>query len=278
MKVMHPLHGKVVLITGGSSGIGQATARRLAGCGARVALAARTAAALDGVVQELVSQGAEALAVRADVTDREQCRQMVDRTVAHFGSLDVLICSAGLSMRCLFADSDLEAAEQVFRVNFLGTLFATYFALPHVRRTRGSLIAISSLTGLRGTPTYSVYGASKFAVEGLYDSLRLELAPDGVHVGVVAPGFVDTPLRERVLGPGGRLWAQAPPLPFRLWPVDKCVDRLVNLIVKRRRRALLPAFVRPLLALDGMMAGWLGDRILARQIKREDLQQGQLEE
>jgi NAD(P)-dependent dehydrogenase (short-subunit alcohol dehydrogenase family) len=202
---------------------------------------------------------------------------MVDRTVAHFGSLDVLICSAGLSMRCFFADTDLEAAERVLRINFLGTLYATYFALPHVRRTRGSLVAISSLTGFRGTPTYSIYGASKFAVQGLYDSLRLELAGEGVHVGVVAPGFVDTPLRERVLGPGGRLWAQAPPLPFRLWPVDKCVDRLINLIVRRRRREMLPAFVRPLLALDGMMGGWLGDRILMRQIRPEDMDQGELE-
>jgi short-subunit dehydrogenase len=120
-------------------------------------------------------------------------------------------------------------------------------------------VAISSLTGKRGTPSYAIYGASKFAVRGLYESLRLELAPDGVHVGVVSPGFVNTPLRERVLGPDGRPWAQPPPPPFRVWPVEKCVDRVVRLIVQRKPQALLPWFVGPLLALDDAVGGRLGD-------------------
>src|SRR5207248_6800797 len=98
--------------------------------------------------------------------------------------------------------------------------------------------------------SYGVYGASKFAIQGFYDSLRLELKPDGVHVGVVAPGFVDTPLRERVLRPDGQLWTHAPPPPFRIWPVEKCVDRIIRLLVKRRAQASLPWIMRPLLWLD----------------------------
>jgi NAD(P)-dependent dehydrogenase (short-subunit alcohol dehydrogenase family) len=268
---MHPLQGKVVLITGGSSGIGRAAALRLAGHGARVVLAARRAPPLEEAAREAAARGGSALAVPADVTDPEQCRAAVEAAVGRFGALDVLLCSAGVSMRAPFAGSDLAALERVVRVNFFGTLYATYFAVPHVQRSRGSLVAVSSLTGKRGTPSYAVYGASKFAVQGLYDSLRLELAPAGVHVGVVSPGFVDTPLRGHVLGPDGRPWDRPPPAPFRVWPLEKCVDRVVDLIVRRRAQALLPGFVGPLLLLDQALGGWLGDRYLASKFARQDL-------
>jgi NAD(P)-dependent dehydrogenase (short-subunit alcohol dehydrogenase family) len=261
---MRTLQDSVVLITGGSSGIGRAAAVRLAGHGARVAIAARTPEPLHQTVAELRALGAQALAVPADVADAEQCRRAVETTVEHFGRLDVLINSAGVSMRGAFADSDPAALERVLRTNFFGTLYCTFYALPHVRKTRGSLVALSSLVGKRGTPGYAVYGASKFAVQGLYQSLRVELAADGVHVGVVAPGFVDTPLRRRVLTPGGDVWAESPVIPFRVWPVERCVDCLMRLILKRQAEALLPGFLRPLLALDQAMGGWLGDRLLSR--------------
>jgi NAD(P)-dependent dehydrogenase (short-subunit alcohol dehydrogenase family) len=260
---MHPLHDKVVLITGGSSGIGRATALRLAGHGAHVSLAARNRAALDEATVEIGRIGPAALAVPADVTDSEQCRRAVDATVARFGKLDILICSAGLSLRSYFEGSSLEALERVMRVNFFGTLYATHFALPHIKRSRGSLVAISSLTGKRGIPSYAIYGASKFAVQGLYESLHLELARDGVHVGVVSPAFVDTPLRVNVVGGDGKPWEKPPPPPFRIWPVEKCVDRIVRLLVKRRREMLLPWFTGPLLALDRLLGSWIGNRLLA---------------
>jgi NAD(P)-dependent dehydrogenase (short-subunit alcohol dehydrogenase family) len=258
----HPLHDKVALITGGSSGIGRATALRLAGFGSKVVVAARNKAALEQVVGEVADHGAEALAVPTDVTDAEQCRRAVESAVGRFGRLDVLICSAGLSLRGYFAGSDLATLERVMHVNFFGTLYATHFALPHIKQTRGSLVALSSLTGLRGVPSYALYGASKFAIQGFYDSLRLELKPDGVHVGVVAPGFVDTPLRERVLAPDGRTWATPPPPPFRIWPVEKCVDRIIRLLIKRRAQANLPGFMGPLLWLDQIVARWIGNAIL----------------
>lgn len=260
---MQAFRDKVVLITGGSSGIGRASALRLAGHGARVAVAARNEQALAEVVGAADKLGAQALAVPTDVTDAEQCRRAVEATLARFGQLDILICSAGLSMRAYFEGSDLSAMERVMRVNFFGCLYATHFALPHIKRSRGSLVAISSLTGKRGIPSYSVYGASKFAIQGLYDSLRLELARDGVHVGVVSPGFVDTPLRDHVIGPDGKPWPEPPPPPFRIWPVDKCVDRIVQLIARRRKQALLPWFIGPLLAVDQLLGEHIGDRILA---------------
>src|SRR5262245_23895059 len=126
---MHPLQHKVVLITGASSGIGRGTALRLAGHGARVALAARGVKALDEVADIVRDSASEALVVPTDVTDAEQCRRAVAATVGRFGCLDILLCSAGVSMRAYFAQSDLAAMEQVMRVNFFGTLSMTYFAL-----------------------------------------------------------------------------------------------------------------------------------------------------
>jgi len=262
---MTSLHGKVALVTGASSGLGRATALRLAREGAHVALAARTQPALEEIAGEIRALGKGALVVPTDVTRAEECRQAVAQTVEGLGKLDILLCSAGLSMRCYFEDASLDAMERVMRVNFFGTLYATHFALPHVKKNHGSLVAISSLTGKRGIPSYAHYGASKFAIQGLYEALQVELRRDNVHVGIVSPAFVDTPLRTNVLGPDGRPWPEAPRPPFRVWPVDRCVDCIIGLIVHRRREILLPRFAGPLIGMDRLLGRSLGDRLLRRK-------------
>ncbi|MBX9681039.1 MAG: SDR family oxidoreductase [Gemmataceae bacterium] len=266
---MSALHGKVVLITGGSSGIGRATGERLASMGCHVALLGRNREALDDAVRAVETHGVQGLATPADVTDSEQVKAAVDATVAKFGRLDILVCSAGLSMRAYFERSKLDACEQVMRVNFFGSMYATWHAIPHVKKTHGSLVAVSSLTGKRGIPSYALYGASKFAVTGLYEALRVELRRDKVHVGVVSPAFVDTPLRTNVLGPDGKPWETPPAPPFRVWPVRKCVDRIIRLIVGRKREALLPGFAGMLLGFDKLTNGFVGDRMLARRFPPE---------
>jgi NAD(P)-dependent dehydrogenase (short-subunit alcohol dehydrogenase family) len=267
---MPNLEGKVVLITGGSSGIGKAVALRLAARNCKLVLAARQEAPLREAADEVKAAGASAMAVPADVSAVDQCQKLIQAAVETFGRLDVLICSAGISMRSYFAASDLAAMERVFKVNFFGTLYATYFAIPHVEKSRGSLVAISSLTGRRGIPSYGIYGASKFAIEGLYESLRLELGRKGVHVGVVSPGFLDTPLRERVLGPDGKIWPDPPPPPFRIWPVEKCANRVMRLLERRQARALVPWFTGPLLTLDQALGGRIGDWILGQRFPPEN--------
>ncbi len=267
---MKSLAGKVILITGASSGLGQATALRLAGLGANVALAARTRSALEETARSARSLGAQALVVPTDVTVPAECQHAVEETVSRLGKLDILLCSAGLSMRGFFEDCDLVAMERVMRVNFHGTLYATHYALPHVKKTRGSLVAISSLTGKRGIPSYALYGASKFAIQGLYEALQVELHAHGIHVGIVSPAFVETPLRVNVLGPDGKPYADPPAPPFRVWPLDKCVERIVRLITRRQREVLLPWFAGPLVGIDRMFGRRLGDRLLRRKFRRAD--------
>ena len=258
------MRDKVAFVTGGSSGIGRATAERLGRMGCKVAVAARNRQALDEVRDAIVAAGGTAIALEVDVTDSTQVAKAIADTVETFGGLDIVVASAGLSLRAYFENTTLEAMERVMRVNFFGTLYASHFALPHLIRSKGSLVALSSLAGKRGIPSYALYGASKSAIQGLYESLRLEVARHGVHVGVVAPAFVATPLRSNVLAADGKPWPEPPPPPFRIWPVEKCVDRIVRLIQRRQREALIPWFAGPLLRVDGMLGQRIGDRILTR--------------
>ncbi|MBI3407757.1 MAG: SDR family oxidoreductase [Planctomycetes bacterium] len=262
---MPSLRDKVVLITGASSGIGRATALRLARMGARLGLASRSAQALDDLAKEITTPGGHAVALTTDVTDPEQCRRAVMETVARFGRLDIVVCSAGLSLRANFEDTTLETLDRVMRVNFFGTLYMTHYALPHVKKSKGSLVAISSATGKRGVPSYALYGASKFAIQGLYEALHVELARDGVHVGIVSPAFIDTPLRNNVLGGDGKPWPKPPEPPFLIWPVEKCVDRIIRLIQRRRREAVFPWYVEPIFLLDRMLGCRFGNRLLTRK-------------
>ena len=266
---MNVFQDKIVLITGASSGIGRETALQLAKQGARLALASRKRDTLEELARE-IRKHSEPLVVPTDVTAAEQCRHMVETTVNHFGKLDALINSAGLSMRGWFEDSQIPALEKVMQVNFFGTMYATHYAIPHIKESRGSLVAISSLTGKRGIPSYAMYGATKFAIQGLYEAIRIELAAAGVHVGIVSPGFVATPLRDNVLKPDGTVWEEPPKPPFRIRPVEQCARLVVHLLKHRRKEALLPWFIGPLLTIDNMVGGWLGDRWLGRHFQEPD--------
>jgi NAD(P)-dependent dehydrogenase (short-subunit alcohol dehydrogenase family) len=261
------LGGKVVLITGGSSGIGRAAALRFAKLGARVAIAARTAGALEAVAEEVRALGAEVLTLPVDVGDASQCHGMVTATVRRFGQLDVLINSAGISLRGPFEPTTPETTERVFRVNVLGTIYATQAAIPEVRKTCGSLIALSSLAGKRGAPSYAIYGASKFAICGLYEAIRIELADDRIHVGVVSPGFVDTPLRQNQLGPDGQPYAEPQKVPFEVWPPDRVVECILYLLRTRKAEVYLPWFVRYYIALDTFTHQVFSDRILRQRFR-----------
>ena len=166
----------VVVVTGASAGIGAELARQLAAGGARLALAARDAARLEEVAAECRARGGRALAVPTDVGEEAQCAALVERAVAEYGRLDTLVNNAGISMWARFDEiTDLSIFERVMRVNYLGSVYCTHHALPHLKRSRGRIVGVSSLTGKTGVPTRSGYAASKHAMAGFFDSLRIEL-------------------------------------------------------------------------------------------------------
>lgn len=206
----HFLENKVVIITGASSGIGMACARVMALKGACVVLAARRIDRLNALREEILHSGRRALAIQTDVTREEDCRKLVETTVREFGRIDVLINNAGVSMRAMFADLHLDVMRKVMDVNFWGTVYCTRFALPHLLASKGSLVAVSSIAGFKGLPARTGYSASKFAMNGLMETIRIEYLRSGLHVMVVAPSFTQSEIREHALLFDGSMQGNSP--------------------------------------------------------------------
>ena len=199
------LRDLIVLITGASSGIGAELARQFADHGCRVALAARDVGRLEAVAAECRERGATAFVVAGDVSRESDCGSIVARTVEHFGRLDILVNNAGIGSSGRFDEiTDLSIFDTLMRVNYLGSVWCTAHALPHLTRTNGRIVAISSLTGLTGVPKRTAYAATKHAMAGFFDSLRVELADSGVSVTVIYPGFVFSEINTHALSPDGR--------------------------------------------------------------------------
>jgi len=257
-----------VLLTGASQGIGRALALALAARNARVALVARTKAKLEEVATECRAIGGDVEVVVADVTEPAQCERGVEQTLERFSRIDALINNAGISVVARFAAlRDLALAERAMRVNYFGALYCTRAALPHLVESRGRIVAVASLTGKAGVPLRSVYAASKHAMVGFFDSLRIELRASGVSVTVAYPDFVQTEVRERVFGPGGERLAVQPPPGARFMTADECARRILAAAWARKRDVVLSARGRLGRWLQ-LLAPALVDRIAERAMTR----------
>jgi short-subunit dehydrogenase len=260
--------GKIVVVTGASAGIGRAVCLELAPQRPRLVLAARDEARLHAVAEECRALGAEALAAPTDVTVPEQCRTLVERTLARFQALDVLVNNAGLSMWARFDEvQDLSVFEGLMRVNYLGSVYPTHFALPELKRRRGQIVCVASLAGLTGVPTRTGYAASKHAMIGFFDSLRVELRGSGVSVTVVAPDFVVSEIHRRSLGPDGQPLGQTPMQESKIMTTEACARMIVRAMSGRRRLVVG--------SLRGRVGRWarlfspaLIDRIAERAVRR----------
>ena len=234
--------GKVVLVTGASSGIGAELARQFATAGARVALAARDLDRLNAVAAECRAAGGDAFVVRVDLAVEAECRQMVERTVAHYGKLDILVNNAGLRFHGRFDEiTDLSIFETIMRVNFFAAVWCTSFALPHLKKTRGQIVVISSLQGLVGVPNRSAYSASKHALTGFFDALRVELQESGVSITSIHPSFVYSEQHSRVLSPDGTpMGERAYKRPASdAMSAEECVRITLRAVAKRERMVLM---------------------------------------
>ena len=260
---------RVILVTGASSGIGAELARQFAAAGARVALAARDGQRLEQVAAECRALGGHAAVVPGDVGVEADCRSIVERTVAHFGRLDILVNNAGLGASGRFEDiTDLTVFDTLMRVNYLGSVWCTAHALPHLKASRGQIVAISSLTGLAGVPKRTAYAATKHAMAGFFDSLRIELEGTGVDVTVVYPGFVFSEINQRALAPDGSVFGDRGYVrkAGETMPTETC-GRLILRATARRDRDLVMTWRGKLGRILKLISPRLVDRIAKQAIE-----------
>ena len=264
---MQSFAGKTVLITGASEGIGRALALTLAEERAELALMARDAVRLAEVVQACVARGAAAVAMRGDVARREDCAAVVAQTVARYGALDALVNNAGFSMWARFdAVSDFSVYERLLAVNYLGAVYMTAAALPHLKARRGLIVAVASLAGLTGVPERTGYSASKHAMIGFFESLRIELQRSGVDVSIVAPDFVVSQIHRRAIGPDGRPLGETPMQEQHIMSAERCAQ-LIAAAMRRRRRLLITSMRGRLLRFARPLLPQVVDRLSARAIR-----------
>ena len=261
--------GRSVLITGASEGIGRALALELARKGARLSLVARNAGRIEEAAEEARKLGGQALAIAADVTDPAAAARMVAATIEAFGGLDVLVLNAGGSMWAPFeAMPDPEAAaRQLMELNFFACLRIAQEALPHLRASKGLLVPVASVAGYAGIPTRTLYAASKHALVGFFESLRVELLGSGVDVTMVAPDFVVTELHARAMGADGQAIGHGKLDPRKVMTAEACARLMVRAMEKRQRLLVTSArghFGRWL----QLLAPGLVDRIAARAVAR----------
>lgn len=233
---------KTIVVTGASSGIGKALALRLADEGAWLALAARHAQRLETLAIECQQRGGKAVAIPTDVADEPQCRTLIQRTKETYGHIAMVINNAGMDVVSKLEDlPDLHLFKQVMDVNFYGTVYCTYYALPYLKETRGRIVNVSSLGGVLAIPFNTSYVASKFAINGFSDSLRMELTKSGVSVTVICPYWVVTEFHERYLdkdgqpkGPAGRaIYTE------KMMTADQCAQIVLKAARQRKREVLL---------------------------------------
>lgn len=228
--------GKTVIVTGASSGIGEALARRFSALGANVVAGARSLEKLETLVRELPSGG---IAVQCDVSKEEDCKRLIDRAVETFGRIDVLVNNAGISMRALFDDVDLDVLRRLMDTNFWGSVYCTKYALPYIQTSQGSIVGISSVAGFHGLPGRTGYSASKYAMHGLLETVRIENLKKGVHVLIVAPGFTASNVRFAALTADGLQQGASPREEGKMMTADEAAKRIIKAITRRKRTLLM---------------------------------------
>lgn len=258
----------VTVVTGASAGIGLELARQLSVEGAALVLAAREPALLESAAAQCRALGARAIAVPTDVGRQDDCRRLIASAVEEFGRIDTLVNNAGISMHARFDElHDIDVAETITRINYLGAVWCTWYALPHLKKTRGRIVGVSSLTGKNGVPTRTLYAGTKHAMAGFFDSLRIELRNHGVSVTMIYPGFVATDIAERAFGPGGRPLGTRPVQKSKVMAVEECARRIVSAAGARRREIVMTRMGRLGMVVKAV-APAIVDSVAERSIRR----------
>ena len=259
---------KVVIITGASSGIGYALVYEFAARGAKIVMGARTAEKLEQIAADLEEKGVQAIYEAADVTKEEDCKRLIAAAVNRYNRIDVLICNAGISMRALFDDVDLNVLRQLMEVNFWGAVYCTKYALPYIQASKGSIVGVSSVAGFHGLPGRTGYSASKYALHGFLETIRIENLKKGVHVMIAAPGFTASNVRFSALTADGSSQGESPRDEGKMMSAAEVAHRIAQGI-KHRKRTLLMEFQGRATAFIKKFAPCLLDKLFYNHMAKE---------
>lgn len=230
---------KNVIITGASSGIGKALVYEYFKRGYQITMAARNQDAMQAIANDLDPDLSNLLLVKTDVTSEVDCQNLIEKSLARFGKIDILINNAGISMRALFNDLHLDVMRRVMDVNFWGTVYCTKYAMPHLLKTKGSVVGVISIAGYLGLPARSAYAASKFAVRGFLDTLRVENLKTGLHVLVAAPGFTASNVRLSALTADGSQQSETPRDESKMMTSEEVAFQIAKAVEKRKAELIL---------------------------------------
>lgn len=258
---------KVVIITGASSGIGKALAVKYASEGWNVVVAARRLDRLEAIEKQFGKD--VILAVKTDVTQETDCENLIEQTINRFGRIDVLINNAGISMRASFEDVDLNVLRRLMDVNYWGTVYCTKYALAHLLKNKGSLVGVISTGGYIGLPGRTGYSASKFAVRGFLDTVRIEYLKSGLNVLVTAPGFTASEIRKTALTANGNKQGETPRNESKMMSAEKCASIIYWAIKKRKRKMIISFWDGKVVVLVAKLWAWFVDQVLYRVFANE---------
>ena len=261
------LKGKVVVITGASSGIGKACAEEFSHRGATVVMAARSVEKLNEISHLLKGRS---LAVACDVTKEADCKNLIDKAIEAFGKIDILINNAGISMRAMFKDVELDVLKQVMDINFWGTVYCTKYALPHIEKGKGSIIGVSSIAGFRGLPGRTGYSASKFAMHGFLESLRTELLRKDVHVMIACPGFTKSNIRNTALNSEGKQQGESPRDEEKMMTAEEVAAHIANAVEERKRTLILTQQGKLTVFFNKWLPKWMDKKVYEHFAKEAD--------
>ena len=263
------LNDKIVIITGASSGIGKSLATEFAKRGANLVLAARQFVTLCEITENLQLEfNIKAIAVQCDVTIDEDCEHLIKQAIATFGGIDVLINNAGISMRALFKDTEISVLKSVMDVNFWGTVYCTKYALPEILKTGGSIVGVSSIAGYKGLPGRSGYSASKFAMNGFLDALRVENLKTGVHILTACPGFTATNIRNTALDKNGEQQGESTLHEEKMMTSDEVAINIADGVENRSRTLVMTDKGKLTVFLNKFLPGLL-DKLVFNTIAKE---------
>ena len=265
---MHKMKDKVVIITGASSGIGKALAFAFGNAGSKVIITGRNEIRLQETSKELSQKGVDNHPIVADVSVFEDNEKLVNQTIEKFGQIDVLINNAGMSMRSLFEELDLKVIRQLMEINFFGTVYATKCALPHILKSQGSIVGVSSIAGYRGLPGRTGYSASKFAMHGFLESLRTELLKKNVHILLACPGFTQSNIRKVALTSDGSAQSETPRDEAKMMSAEEVAQRILKAVRYRKRDLVLTRQGKLTVFMNKWLPAWM-DKMVYNVMAKE---------